>query len=413
MNLTIQFLKKNRILIFHITTFFIFLFSVCIYFHTIRKYSVNFPFGDDYNTILGFLDLWEKSDSKISILFAQYNEHRLVFLRIVILVYLKVFHTINFSHLILIGNTFIVLCILLLYYTIEDKRKFILISPIFLAIFNFSNWETQTWAMASLSNYPVIYFGFLSLYFLSKEKFIDFVLGIFFAVIAVFCQGNGMLVFLSGVPLLLKDKSKLLIWLFIFLIIILLYFIIFPYNKPNGHPEFFSNTKLFFLNRIYYGLALLSNVFNSKFVLILGMIPFLGILYLYKNYRKISKLHLSMISFLLLSLSSLIITRGGFGFEQAFSSRYHINTLFIYSLIYICLFPFIKIKKHFLLILFFTLLFYYNTNLINIGLLSVQKNKIMNDKSCMSECLEYKTFPNTSRAKELLINFSEKGFFRN
>ncbi|EMO76418.1 hypothetical protein LEP1GSC127_4329 [Leptospira kirschneri str. 200801925] len=37
----------------------------------------------------------------------------------------------------------------------------------------------------------------------------------------------------------------------------------------------------------------------------------------------------------------------------------------------------------------------------------------MNDKSCMSECLEYKTFPNTSRAKELLINFSEKGFFRN
>ncbi|KON75611.1 hypothetical protein, partial [Leptospira kirschneri] len=208
MNLTIQFLKKNRILIFHITTFFIFLFSVYIYFHTIRKYSVNFPFGDDYNTILGFLDLWEKSDSKISILFAQYNEHRLVFLRIVILVYLKVFHTINFSHLILIGNTFIVLCILLLYYTIEDKRRFILISPIFLAIFNFSNWETQTWAMASLSNYPVIYFGFLSLYFLSKEKFIDFVLGIFFAVIAVFCQGNGMFVFLSGVPLLLKDKSK-------------------------------------------------------------------------------------------------------------------------------------------------------------------------------------------------------------
>ncbi|EMM83755.1 hypothetical protein LEP1GSC037_0077 [Leptospira interrogans str. 2006001854] len=90
------------------------------------------------------------------------------------------FHIIDFSHLILIGNTFILLCLLLLYYTIEDKRKFILISPIFLAILNFSNWETQTWAMASLSNYPVIYFGFLSLYFLSKDKLINFVLGIFF-----------------------------------------------------------------------------------------------------------------------------------------------------------------------------------------------------------------------------------------
>ncbi|EMG11879.1 hypothetical protein LEP1GSC151_4785 [Leptospira interrogans serovar Grippotyphosa str. LT2186] len=69
MNLAIQLLKKNRILIFHITTSFIFLFSVYTYFYTIRKYSVNFPFGDDYNTILGFLDLWEKGHSKISIYF--------------------------------------------------------------------------------------------------------------------------------------------------------------------------------------------------------------------------------------------------------------------------------------------------------------------------------------------------------
>ncbi|EMO52187.1 hypothetical protein [Leptospira noguchii] len=413
MNLIIQFLKKNRILIFQIATSFIFLFSVYTYFHTIRKYSVNFPFGDDYNTILGFLNLWEESDSKISILFAQYNEHRLVFLRIVSLIYLKVFHTINFSHLILMGNTFIVLCILLLYYTIKDKRKFILISPIFLAIFNFSNWETQTWAMASLSNYPVIYFGFLSLYFLSKNKFINFVLGIFFAVIAVFCQGNGMFVFLSGVPLLFKNKSKLFFWLLIFIMIILLYFIIFPYTKPIEHPEFFSNTKFFFLSRVYYGFALLSNVFDSKFVFIFGMIPFLTILYLYKNYSKISKLHLSMISFLLFSLSSLVITRGGFGFEQAFSSRYHINTLFLYSLIYICLYPFIRIKKHFLLILSFALIFYYNTNLLNIPQLKIQKNKITIDKACMTECLEYKTFPNTNRARELLINFSEKGFFGN
>ncbi len=120
-----------------------------------------------------------------------------------------------------------------------------------------------------------------------------------------------------------------------------------------------------------------------------------------------------MISFLLFSLSSLVITRGGFGFEQAFSSRYHINTLFLYSLIYICLYPFIRIKKHFLLILFFALIFYYNTNLLNISQLNIQKNKITIDKACMTECLEYKTFPNTDRARELLINFSEKGFFRN
>ncbi|EMG20020.1 hypothetical protein LEP1GSC150_4555, partial [Leptospira interrogans serovar Copenhageni str. LT2050] len=44
--------------------------------------------------------------------------------------------------MILIGNTFILLCLLLLYYTIEDKRNFILISPIFLAYIEFFRiWE--------------------------------------------------------------------------------------------------------------------------------------------------------------------------------------------------------------------------------------------------------------------------------
>ncbi|AYV56397.1 hypothetical protein EFP84_13330 [Leptospira kmetyi] len=405
-----KFLKKNRIHIFRILSSVVFLYCVYNYFHTIRKLSVDFPLGDDYDAILDFLNQWKQSGSKVSLLFGQHNEHRLVFLRIVTLFYFQLFHTVNFIHLILIGNAFVFLSLLVLYLSVEDRRKWILLPPILFLVFSFSNWEAQTWAMASLSNYPAVFFGFLSLYLLTKENYASFGFGIICAIVAVFSQGNGMFVFISGIPLLWKNKTKLISWIGFGFLSGLLYFFVFPYSKPaHSQFAFFTFDKLFFLSRIYYGLALLSGVFNSKFVLILGTVPLLAIAYLYKNYRKFSPLPIAMISFLLLSFASLVIARGGFGIDQAFSSRYQVNTLLVYSLIYVCLLPYVRIKKHFWLILTFAILFYFNSNLLNLPQIHTQKQKILIDKTCTTECETYFTYPEPNRARAILKeSFSQK-----
>ncbi|TGN00445.1 hypothetical protein [Leptospira yasudae] len=407
-----KFLKAHRSRIFQIITSIVILFTTYTYFHTIRKLSVDFPLGDDYDTILDFLNRWAETDSKISLLFSQHNEHRPVFLRLISLFYFQVFHKINFIHLVLIGNAFVLFSLGILYVSISDSRKSVLIAPVFFLIFSFSNWEAQTWAMASLSNFPVIFFGFLSLYFLSRESYLSFGFGIFFSIVAAFCQGNGIFLFFSAIPILWRIKPKLWIWSIIGSSVLFFYFLIFPYSKPaHSQFAFFSFDKIFFQSRIYYGLALLSSVFNSKFVIVLGAVPLLALIYLYKNYKKFSDLHISMISFLILSFTSLIIARGGFGIEQAYSSRYQINTLLIYSLIYLCLFPYIRIKKHFGFILLFAGIFYYNSNLLNLNQIHIQKQKILLDIACKTQCKTYYTYPEANRAKTILIESTAKGTF--
>ncbi|TGL74455.1 hypothetical protein [Leptospira yasudae] len=407
-----QFLKTHRTRIIQIATSVVFLYTAYAYLHTIRNLSVNFPLGDDYDAILDFLNQWAESDSKISLLFSQHNEHRPVFLRLISLAYFQIFHKINFIQLILIGNAFVFFSLGILYISISDRRKSILIAPVFFLIFSFSNWETQTWAMAALSNFPVIFFGFLSLYLLSKKGSVSFAFGIVSAIVASFSQGNGIFLFLSAIPLVFGNKPKLLIWSIVAMFVATFYFLIFPYSRPShSRFEFFTFDILFFQSRISYGLTLLSSVFNSKFVILLGFVPIIALIYLYKNYGRFSRTHLAMISFLLLSLASLVIARGGFEVEQAYSSRYQINTLLIYSLIYLCLFPYIRIKKHFGFILLFAGIFYYNSNLLNLNQIHIQKQKILLDIACKTQCKTYYTYPEANRAKTILIESSAKGTF--
>ena len=172
----------NRILFYKIVTFLIIVSTIYNYFHTINKYSVNFPLADDYDAILVFLNSWEENNSKISLLFSQHNEHRLGFLRVIVWLYYKMFSSINFTNLILLGNSLQILLLVIFYKSTNDKRKFILIFPIFFLILNSSHWETQSWAMGSLSVYSVLVFAFFSLYLINKAETSYFILGIFFVI---------------------------------------------------------------------------------------------------------------------------------------------------------------------------------------------------------------------------------------
>ena len=404
--------KIKRTTLLKIITLLIIASTLNNYYYAIYKYAVNLPLADDYDSILSFLNTWEDSNSKIITLFSQHNEHRLVFLRIIVLIYYKLFSSINFVHLILLGNFLFILLLVTLYNSTNDKRKFILISPVFFLILNSSFCETQTWAMGSLSNYPVLIFAFLSLYLINRSEIGYFCLGIFFALLSSFSQGNGMFVFFSGVLVLLRNRPRLISWVLIGLITIFTYFILFPYQKPDAYPTVLIRfEKLFLINRIFYALTLLSSVFQSKIILVVGVIPLLFILYIFKNHKQFSRLHLSMLSFVLISFVSLIISRDRFGYGQAFASRYQLNTVILYAVIYLCFLPNIRIRKHLALILLLSGLFNLNINMQSKDDFYNRKVEILEDQICKNKCSHYKSYPNDIRAAEVLSASMAKGIF--
>ena len=119
------------------------------------------------------------------------------------------------------------------------------------------------------------------------------------------------------------------------MVVVFIYFYLFPYQRVVHHPMIlFKLDKVFLINRFFYGLTLLSSVFHSKFILVLGVIPLVLIFYIFKNFLLFSRLHIAMLLFLLISFGSLTISRDGFGYEQAFSSRYQFNTVVLYSVIF-------------------------------------------------------------------------------
>jgi hypothetical protein len=95
------------------------------YYLCLCRYSYNFPYFDDFEVILGFLNRFitgRQFSEKLPLLFEQHGEHRLFFDRAVALAAYLVLGKIDFRSLVLIGNTAL-LGILVLCYKVADKRR--------------------------------------------------------------------------------------------------------------------------------------------------------------------------------------------------------------------------------------------------------------------------------------------------
>ena len=79
--------------------------ALAIYCLTVIRYAYNMPVGDDYDAILNFLNQYFETDwlSKLQLLFGQHNEHRILLTRLISVIDLSIFGSINFSHLIWLG----------------------------------------------------------------------------------------------------------------------------------------------------------------------------------------------------------------------------------------------------------------------------------------------------------------------
>ena len=316
------------------------------YYQTVYQNAYNFPYEDDFNSALSFISEYAFGgltvSEKLKLIFSQYNEHRIVFDRLVFLTDYALFSELNFRHLILIGNLSLVLIGVLFvkasFPNLTLRQKLVYLLPVAYSLFLFQYWELSTWSMAALQNLYVVAFAMLSLYSLSRPGQWAFGLACAAAVLAAFTSGNGIFTFLAGAPVLvlLKSYRKLAIWLLIGAATATLYF--WGYMRPPYHPDVFDSLVNHTGRAVAYFFALSGAFFPNRptFSVVFGaasLLVSLGLVaYLWRTNRLIHHLPmLGMLLFLYLTCLSLTAGRSGFGVQQAFSARYGIITVMLYA----------------------------------------------------------------------------------
>ncbi|GAB3941787.1 hypothetical protein GCM10028805_05510 [Spirosoma harenae] len=340
--------KSSGIAVFqYVILRIILLIPVIIYYATIYTNAFNFPYEDDLNSALAFisdyafngLGAWDK----LKLIFSQYNEHRIVFDRLIFLADYGLFGQLNFRHLILIGNLAPLLIAYLflkvVFRTLPLQQRLLYLIPVAYSLFSFQYWELSTWSMAALQNLYVIPFAMFSLYSLCKSNRTAFAWACVAAVAATYTSGNGLFTFIAGagILLLLKSYQKLAVWVLIAAVSIGLYFL--NYIRPPYHPDIVDSLVNHTGRAIAYFFTLIGSQIGpgrQKLALLFGLFSLLVTLGLvgYLVYQKKLIQHLPLlgwIAFLYLTCLSLMASRSGMGVEQAFTPRYGIVAVMVFA----------------------------------------------------------------------------------
>ncbi|GAB3923045.1 hypothetical protein [Larkinella terrae] len=328
------------------------LIPVFIYYQTVYNNAVNLPFEDDFDSALKFLSTYlfntHSAAEQIRLIFSQHNEHRIVFDRLVFLLDYYLNGSLNFRHLILVGNLSLVFVAYLLFRSsfsgLRLADKLLYFVPVAFGLFQLHFWELTVWGMASLQNLYVVVFALLSFYALSQtpKKANWFFVACLAGVAAAFTSGNGMFTFLVGIPVLivLKQYKKLAIWTSLTVVTFAFYF--WRYAKPAHHPDIYDSLVNNTSRAFDYFFTLSGSVFSAKpehparagkFFLFL----FLG-LFGWQLFRKTVIRNTAIPALLLftyITCLSLMATRSGFGVVQAFSPRYGILSVVLFIGLYV------------------------------------------------------------------------------
>ncbi len=394
---------------------------ILFYFFCIFIFSVNVPFWDDYDSLKQHMDFLSTSDTqeRISILFKQHNEHRIVFNKTVFVLYDFLFQEINFKFLPLIGNSALLILFLFFYKSfVSAKNKPVLLIPIAWTLFQLANWRNMTWTLASLSNLYVLCFAGISFYFLSIERASRFYLGFLFAIFAVFTQGSGMGIFpiIWCFLLVTKKYKESILWLAGFIIIATIYFI--GYEKPINHPSIWAalsnQTQLWG----YFFLFLGGFVFFSKScALALGFCFFIFFIFLTirKYYLEKPSLYLFIV-FLILVSAIASLTRSGYGMDQALVPRYKIISILLTISFYIVVADRFyiyrrKVKTFLFSSILFSMIFYSFSFEIGLESLTFHRFQMIKGIIEWSKSKKGLSYPQPDAASETLSLAMKKGIF--
>ena len=186
------------------------------YFHYLFHNIENFPRSDDYRAVLDALILWVQNRTPLnflSILFSQYNEHKILIVRLISILAYETEGVIDFKQLTLIGNLFFIT--IPLTFLVDRKLPlyfYIAIVPLFFAA---TNYGSSHWAMTSLSNLPVVWFACLAAHLaLHPSRKMQWT-ALVPAFLATFSQGNGIAILLLLTVYALVKRDSAMKWAYL------------------------------------------------------------------------------------------------------------------------------------------------------------------------------------------------------
>jgi len=305
------------------------LIPIFLFIYNLNKLAYNFPIGDDYYAILHFMNLYVKTDSikeKLILLFSLHAEHQIIICKIITIFNYYLLSIINFKYLIYFGNLFLLGIIYISYksFNIPDKNKFLYFIPVFFILLNFSFGESIIWAMASLTNFTVLFFSLLTYYIFNNSQVCRLPLTLFFATIATFSFGNGFLVFLPIILQLIFSKKYFLSFLLFIYFLILLKFYYSNGSLLESNRDEIKIDFNYFKNSILFLFVFLGSIFQNFYIsLTYGLFLVIFFIFIsYKKYYRINPINYSIMLFLFLSATITSVTRSSFGIEYGLASRY-------------------------------------------------------------------------------------------
>jgi hypothetical protein len=396
---------------------------IYLFYLSIFTFAVNVPYWDDYDAILNFTNNFFGSSlkDKVTLLFSQHNEHRIVFTRIITSASCYLTGKINFKFLIVVGNISLIGLIILFFKSAAfAKRKFIYFIPSIFLLFQPQYWGDIYFATPALSNLYVLFFAFASLYLLQKEPLKYFIFSLLLALLATFTNGNGMIVFFSGLPALICQKryGKIIAWAFFGAGCILLY--LYGYLKPSHHPSITNSILLHPTHTISYLFNLLGLCFSNgglicakpyySVALLCGILFSLYFIHLIRI--KFYKRNIAIFSFLLfLFITSCIMALSRSGFDSL-PSRYKIISTLILVLSYLSFMeiaPESRIQRLFPVLLTWSILFNLISYRNNFDCIFLQKKYLMDGLALWEKKSYGLSYPDGGRANSIISAAIGKG----
>jgi hypothetical protein len=304
-----------------------------LYLYSVLTYSINVPFADDYNNVLlsiiKFLQA-QNFEEKLSLMFKQENQHRIVFPRIIFLLQYFLWGKTNFYYLIIFGNLGWILTVAaLVWYTKSQMRLSLLQTlPIPYLLLTPVHWQNMFWATSTMQFYWVTLFSILCIICLAQSKW---GLASLLFPLALFTTGNSVVLYPLGniYWLLQRHWKRGPIFPLISTLSIFIYF--YNYYSPNSLLGSLMQPN----QTITYFFVFLGGIMPSEpLALMMGCIVFgllLGLM-LIKPENHFLDL---MTGFVFLIAGTAALFRSQFGVEQALSSRYTIYPLLAWMLVYL------------------------------------------------------------------------------
>jgi len=326
--------------------------ALIYYLLTIRNYSYNMPYGDDYDAILHFLNKYTVADfsERILLFFSQHNEHRIFLTHFFQIFDVFLFGKINFTHLIWLGNIGWLLCILFLWlWAKKNSFNIVEFCPVIILLLSFTHHEMMTWAMTSVQQYYQVLFSLITISLMVYGRPL---LTLIFYALAVFTSGGGMaLVPLLNIYYLINKQWLKLLWAFLFtLCLMLCYFVLLPYSSPPVSKIIDALANPIEFSGYFFGfIGAAGNFYSIGFssILITGILLFAAFLYRF-SFLKNNYAFLFWIGiYVYLTAILTALNRSDIGIYSSGDSRYSEYSLLLISILYLSNLLIIKNTKPF------------------------------------------------------------------